>query len=638
MDSLIWLVPGFPLAGFLVNGLLGKRFSERVSGLIGSLSVGLSFLLALVFFGRYLQTQQPLRQSLFIWMSSGDLQIPVSFVLDSVSLTMVLVVTGVGCLIHIYSVGYMRGDRGFQRYFSFLNLFTFMMLTLVMSDNLVLLFLGWEGVGLCSYLLIGHWYEDPEKAAAGKKAFIVNRVGDAGFLVAMFLIFSRFGSLEFSDILVPEKIGGLEPGIIAAMTLLLFMGAVGKSAQIPLYVWLPDAMAGPTPVSALIHAATMVTGGVYLIARMGVLFSSSLLAVAVVTTVGIVTAFLAATMALTENDIKKVMAYSTISQLGYMVTAVGMGAYAAGLFHLLTHAFFKATLFLAAGSVIHALGGIQDMRQMGCLRRSMPGTYLSMLAGAGAISGVPLLSGFFSKDEILFSTYSWRGGTGFIYVVGVITAVLTALYMFRLLFLTFHGPARWDRNLSPHDAPAVMTVPLVALALLALFGGYVGLPEFVAGVNPFHHFIERSTPDSLRMMSSLEETTLISRWTVMLSSVTAAAAGIGLAYLLYQRHPRLPGKVAGRFPALYALVQRKYYVDEIYRALIVRPLRRTSEWVWEAFDLGVVDALVNGSGRMVAALSGKLRRVQTGIVQNYAAVFLAGVIMVLFYLFVRGVG
>ncbi|MFQ6615661.1 MAG: NADH-quinone oxidoreductase subunit L [Fidelibacterota bacterium] len=635
MDSVIWLIPGFPLAGFLLNGLLGKRLSEKASGLIGSVSVGLSFVLGTILFGSVLNTHEPLRQSLFTWLWVGDLQISVSYLLDSVSLIMVLVVTGVGCLIHVYSMGYMKGDRGFQRYFAFLNLFTFMMLTLVMADNLVLLFVGWEGVGLCSYLLIGHWFEDREKAAAGKKAFIVNRVGDAGFLLAMFLIFSRFGSLEFSEILVPERIALLRPQIVTAMGLLLFLGAVGKSAQIPLYVWLPDAMAGPTPVSALIHAATMVTGGVYLIARLGVLFSASAVTVAVITIVGTVTAFLAATMAVTENDIKKVLAYSTISQLGTMITAVGMGAYAAGLFHLVTHAFFKATLFLGAGSVIHALGGHQDMRKMGDLKSSMPRTYLSMLAGVGAISGVPLLSGFFSKDEILWSLYAWQGTGRFLYLLGLATAVLTALYMFRLLFLTFHGQARWDRETAPRDARPVMTAPLITLALLAVFGGYVGLPEFLGLGNPFREFVHHSAPDGAGLVIALGRETLTPQWMVMMFSIVAAAAGIGLAFFLYQRRPDLPGKVAGRFTVLHTLVSRKYYVDEIYDVLFVQPVRRSSEWVWRAFDIRVVDGLVNGSGKFMGALSGRLRRVQTGVVQTYAVVFLAGVVLMIFYLFLR---
>lgn len=635
MDSLIWLIPALPLIGFLVNGLGGKRLDERLSGATASILVFFSFIIALIEFAQFVQTKEPVLVTLFSWVAVGSFEVNVSFLVDTLSLVMVLVVTGVSFLIHVYSMGYMKGDPGIQRYFSYLNLFVFMMLTLVMADNFVLLFLGWEGVGLCSYLLISFWFEDPEKAAAGKKAFIVNRIGDFGFLVGMFLIASKVGSLHFDKALVPAAVQSLSPEVITVATLLLFLGAVGKSAQIPLYIWLPDAMAGPTPVSALIHAATMVTAGVYLIARCGILFAASPVTMGVVSVIGILTAFFAATMAITENDIKKTLAYSTISQLGYMFTAVGVGAYAAGIFHLMTHAFFKALLFLGAGSVIHALNGTQDMRKMGDLKETMPKTYWTMLVGVGAIAGVPLLSGFFSKDEILWNAYSSVLGGNFLYTVGAITAALTAFYMFRLFFMTFHGESSWGKGITAHESPPIMTVPLIVLAILAAIGGYLGIPESLGGNNYFHHFIGYTSPDATGIHDITDPQLPLPEKVIMTISTLASVLGIGLAFQMYVRDPSIPSRIAKGLPRLHTLLSRKYYVDEIYRYLFVNPLRKGSEVIWKSFDLGIIDGIVNGSGRLTTQMGGHLRRLQTGVVQNYAAAFFLGVILILFYLYVK---
>ena len=594
--------------------------SERLSGVVASLSVGFSFIFGILIFIHYSQIDESIHQTLYTWMAIGHFHVSISFRVDSLSLIMVLIVTGVGLLIHIYSIGYMKGDPGIHRYFAYLNLFMFMMLTLVMADNFVLLFLGWEGVGLCSYLLIGFWFEDPKKAAAGKKAFIVNRIGDFGFLLAMILIAVKLGSLSFTDVLNTASLSTLSPEVVTVITLLLFLGAVGKSAQIPLYIWLPDAMAGPTPVSALIHAATMVTAGVYLIVRCGILFALSPFTMGVISTMGILTAFFAATMAITENDIKKTLAYSTISQLGYMFAAVGVGAFAAGIFHLMTHAFFKALLFLGAGSVIHGLKGVQDMREMGGLRRIMPGTYWTMLIGVAAIAGVPLFSGFFSKDEILWNIYGSEMGGNVLYGVGLVTVLLTSFYMFRLFFLTFHGEARWGKHVTPHESPAIMTLPLAILAFFALMGGYIGMPALpdITGIHGAHQAHLRFSENGL-----------------MIFSILFGLMGIGLAFLCYLKDPALPERISKKLSLIYLLISRKYYVDEIYFYLFVQPLQKGSKILWKYFDIRIVDGIVNKSGRIMLRFGGQLRRLQTGVIQNYAAFFFLGVILIIFYLYLK---
>jgi len=629
MGDTLYLITLFPLVGFLVNGLLGRWLTERQSGLVASLSVLGSFLVSAELLLRMLARPEANRlftQVLFSWIPVGALDIQIGYWFDPLTAVMTLVVSGVGLLIHIYSIGYMRGDPGVKRYFAFLNLFTFMMLNLVLADNLVLMFLGWEGVGLCSYLLIGFWFEDVEKARAGMKAFIVNRIGDAGFIIAMVLLYHQFGTLQISEIVRAAPVAQVGQNFFTLVTLLMFVGATGKSAQIPLFVWLPDAMAGPTPVSALIHAATMVTAGVYLIARNSVLFSLAPTTMGIVAAIGILTAFFAAVIALTQDDIKKVLAYSTISQLGYMFAAVGVGAFAVGIFHLMTHAFFKGLLFLGAGSVIHGMGGEQDMGKMGGLRRHMPTTYWTMLVGVLAIAGVPGLSGFFSKDEILWSAYSRYAGFNWIWLLGVITAGLTAFYMFRLLIRTFFGEPRWEGEHQPHESPSVMTIPLTLLAYLAILGGYIGIPEALGGHNRFHHFLSpvmaHYPPEAFHGAQMLEIV-------VMAVSTVVALGGIYYAYRLYVQRPEMLEALTRSMGVLYRLSKNKFYVDEIYHALVVKPVRGLSQGLWQWFDVRLVDGLANGSGRSVANLSSLVRRMQNGLIQHYASIILLGVLIIM---------
>jgi NADH-quinone oxidoreductase subunit L len=633
MLDYLWLIPLFPLLGFLINGLLGRRLGERGARIVGPTVVGVSFVLSVLAFLELLglpAEERVVQNTLYTWIAAGRFEVSVSFLLDPLSAVMILVVTGVGFLIHIYSAGYMHGDRGFARFFAFLNLFTFAMLLLVLADNFLLLFVGWEGVGLCSYLLIGFWYEDSYNAYAGRKAFVVNRVGDFGFLIALFLIVSVFGSLNYDDVFRAVSEGqGL--AAMTAITLLLFVGATGKSAQIPLYVWLPDAMAGPTPVSALIHAATMVTAGVYMVARASVMFLQSPITMAVVAAVGAATALYSATIALTNNDIKRVLAYSTISQLGYMFLATGVGAFAAGIFHLMTHAFFKALLFLSAGSVMHAVANETDMRKMGGLKKKLPVTYISMLTGALALAGIPIFSGFFSKDEILWmAAVSRFGGFGF-WLVGALAAGLTAFYIFRLIYLTFHGESRLDPEVARHvhESPRVMTIPLMLLAVLSLVGGWVGIPhlftpldEFLEPVFSRYTHLEIVPPD---LSFGLE-------LSFMGISVAIALLGIGVAYLMYLKNPALPGILAARFAGLYRLLYNKYYIDEIYNALIVRPIAVMSDLLfWRVIDMRLVDGAVNGVAALFGAIGQYLRRLQTGAVQAYALSLLLGAVVLIFY-------
>jgi NADH-quinone oxidoreductase subunit L len=548
---------------------------------------------------------------------------------------MLLVVTGVGFLIHVYSVGYMHDDPGYARYFTYFNLFTLAMLTLVLADNLPLLFVGWEGVGLCSYLLIGFWYEKEANASAGKKAFVVNRIGDAGFLLGIFLLFWNLGpgthSLSFAEI--AGRARAIPPDQVTLVALLLFVGATGKSAQLPLYVWLPDAMAGPTPVSALIHAATMVTAGVYMIARLHVLYVLSPVALACVATVGAVTAVFAATIGLMQNDIKKVLAYSTVSQLGYMFLGVGVGAFGAGIFHLMTHAFFKGLLFLGSGSVIHGMGGEQDMRKMGGLRRHQPITYWTFLVATLAISGIPGFSGFFSKDEILAQAFGSPYGGVWLWGVGLAGAGLTAFYMFRLLFMTFFGECRADEHTKHHlhESPASMTVPLVLLAILAAVGGYVGLPEEWLWGNRFGAFLAPvfgPGPAVAHLGAAAE-------YGLMSASVIVALLGLGVAYAFYIARPSLPERLAGALPAVYDLVANKYYVDELYDLLFVRSTLVLSHALWRYFDVAVIDGTVNGAAEVVGANSTQWRRLQTGNVQHYAVSVLLGAMLILGYFALR---
>ncbi len=638
--ELIWLIPLVPLAGFLLNGLLGKSFSKPVINTIACGSVAVSFLLSLnAFFGllRLAPESRSVEYILFSWIPSGSFNADVGFLLDPLSAVMILVVSGVGLLIHIYSVGYMAHDEGYSRFFTYLNLFMASMLILVLANNFVLMYVGWEGVGLCSYLLIGFWYEKRSATDAGKKAFIVNRIGDFGFALGIMLLFWTIGSVHFSTVfdLAPQQLayGG---GIVTAATLLLFLGAVGKSAQVPLYVWLPDAMEGPTPVSALIHAATMVTAGVYMVARCNVLYMMAPTTLLVVAIVGMFTAFYAATIGLFQNDIKRVLAYSTISQLGYMFVACGVAAFGAGIFHLMTHAFFKALLFLGAGSVIHAMSGEQDMRRMGGLKSKLPVTYTTMLIATLAISGIPLFSGFFSKDEILWQAFSSPFGSPLLWVVGLLTAGLTAFYMFRLIYLTFFGQRRYDDHVASHlrESPKVMTVPLMILAVLSVIGGYVGLPKALLGGAWFEHFLHPVFAKGAEIGKLAEGAgeSHATEYALMLAAVAFVVVMIFTAKRYYLDRAKNSEQFEHGFGGLYKLVYNKYFIDELYDKIIVNPLVKGSNLLWQKFDVLIIDGFFNGAAWLAGQWAISMRKLQTGMVRSYAFVFLGGAIFVIGYL------
>lgn len=646
IKSLVALVPIFPLLGFLINGFFNKKLPEKLVGVIGSGSVFLSFILSVWSFFLLISLPEHARSihaNWFDWMISGSFAASFSFLYDPLSSVMMLVVTGVGFLIHVYSIGYMHGDGGYSRYFAYLNLFTFAMLMLVMGDNLILLYLGWEGVGLCSYLLIGFWFHKKSASDAGKKAFIVNRVGDFGFALGVFLIFWTFASaghptVNLSEIthLAPELLvsGG---GIVTAITLLLFLGATGKSAQIPLHVWLPDAMEGPTPVSALIHAATMVTAGVYMVARLSAVFVLAPFTMMVIAIIGVSTALFAATIGLVQNDIKRVLAYSTISQLGYMFLACGVGAFASGIFHLMTHAFFKALLFLGAGSVMHALAGELDLRKMGGLKKYMPKTFLTMFIATLAISGVPLFSGFFSKDEILYNAFMSEQGHPILWALGLIAAIMTAFYMFRLLFLTFYGKSRMDPEVEKHvhESPNVVTIPLMILAVLALIGGYVGLPHALGGGAWFEKFLEPVFAGAHAGAAETAHQSYLVEYLLMFASIIAAGMGIIIAYMSYIGNPQRPKALAEKFNGIYKVLLNKYYVDELYNHIIVQPIITGSLFLWKIFDVTIVDGIANGSAALIGWASSKFRIVHTGVFRNYALIFVMGVVILLGFVFFR---
>ena len=663
MTEAVWLIPILPLFGAIINGLAGNRIGKKAVGFIGCATVGLSHLILISTFF-HLSTLPHLKRSItvagFEWFASGYFQIDFSLLIDPLSILIGLVVTGVGFLIHIYSIGYMHADKAYWRYFSYLNLFIFFMLLLVLSADYIVMYLGWEGVGLCSYLLIGFWYEKKTASDAGKKAFIVNRVGDAGFILGLFLLFwslSELGvhSLKFQDVF--ENAHRLDPARLTWITLLLFVGAMGKSAQFPLHVWLPDAMEGPTPVSALIHAATMVTAGVYMVARSSVLFTLAPISGEIVASIGILTAFFAATIAMVQNDIKRVLAYSTISQLGYMFAAVGVGAYSAGIFHLISHAFIKGLLFLGAGSVIHALTGDQDMRNMGGLNRHMKITSITFIIGAIALAGIPPTSGFWSKDEILWELF--KNGHYIIATFGLLTVFLTAFYLFRQVFMVFSGKSTLDRQIDrPIDeSPRIMTIPLIVLAVLALVGGVIGI-SFFGGESFLHVYLSPVfEPGSLVLPKTHGTTAFV----MMAVSMTLGLLGIFLAALFYLEPLRSiapkflnPGEIAKRFNGIYQLLCNKYYVDEFYAAAIVRPVKRFCQ-ICLSFDLFVIDGVVNGAGRLtrlvawfshqfdsylvdgaVNSLASVVNigsrvwgRIQTGYLQNYALVFILGILIII---------
>ena len=675
----IWLIPLLPLAGAATMFFIGRRLSNGAVSAVGVGSVGLSMIFA---FGAILQliarepAQRVVEIILFDWVPAGAMHTMsghlVNFnaqwamLLDPLSAVMLGVVTGVGFLIHVYSTGYMAHEGGYYRFFGYLNLFMFSMLVLVLGNNLLLLFVGWEGVGLCSYLLIGFYFLRKSASDAGKKAFIVNRIGDAGFVLGLLLLLNAIGTLRFTEIGPAIEAGGFTVGngVMTAIALLLFVGATGKSAQIPLYVWLPDAMEGPTPVSALIHAATMVTAGVYMITRMNMVFQLAPVALAAVATIGAVTAIYAASMGLVQNDIKRVLAYSTVSQLGYMFLALGVGAFTAGIFHLMTHAFFKALLFLGSGSVIHALGGEQDMRKMGGLWSKIPITAWTFLLATIAISGIPPLAGFVSKDAILAASFNARP---LLWAIGFVTAGMTAFYMFRLVFLTFFGESRVPHDVEHHihESPRSMTVPLMILALLSVVGGWIGWPESLGGSDHFAKFLDPVIARHAEVIAAVPEATqYTTEYELMAVSVLVALVGIGLARFFYLRRPTIPGTLAARWGGLYRLIYNKYYVDQIYDAMFVNRTKdlgttlgafdrgvidglfvNGAGWVTRAFssismvwDKWIIDGLVNLAARIVWIFSYPVRMIQSGRVSNYALLIVLGVLVFLgYYLRVTGV-
>jgi NADH-quinone oxidoreductase subunit L len=641
MINLIYLTILLPLAGFLINGIFGSRIkNEKIIGIIGSGVIGLSFLITAGAFIETLGLPVEERQhivDLFTWLHVGGLNVGFSYQVDQLSLVMALVVTGVGFIIHVYSIGYMHGDKSFWRFFAYMNLFIFAMMNLVLGDNFVLLFLGWEGVGLCSYLLIGFWYdrkfEKSTTSDAAKKAFIVNRIGDFGFLLGMFLIYLTFGSLNFNEVFARANVLNVHEGVFTLIALFLFIGATGKSAQIPLFVWLPDAMAGPTPVSALIHAATMVTAGVYMVARCSIIFVSAPAIMTLVAIIGVVTALFAATIGIVQNDIKKVLAYSTISQLGYMFLALGVGAFSAGIFHVMTHAFFKALLFLGAGSVIHAMHEHQDIQGFGGLKKYMPKTAMTFLIASLAISGVPPLSGFFSKDEILW--LSFANGSFILWLIGAITALMTAFYMFRLYFLTFEGKERFGHDLHPHESPSVMTIPLMVLAFLAAIGGFIGIPALFSGEggNMFESWLAPVFENAEHKLALYGTHSAGAEITLMIISVVLAVGGIWIARNIYLRKPSIAESTANRFKGLYNLLWNKYFVDEAYDAVVVNPIKKGSETIlWKFTDAKIIDGAVNGTASIISYISARIRKIQTGVAQIYAVVMMLGIVIALFWI------
>jgi NADH-quinone oxidoreductase subunit L len=639
MVQLVWLVPVLPLAGFLLTGLFRNYLSKTLTGIIGCGTILLAFVLSLLIFSEVRMAGfEPATVTLFDFIHVGNLDIAFSFLVDQLSVLFLLIITGVGFLIHLYSTAYMHEEEAphFARYFSYLNLFVFSMLLLVLGSNFVILFIGWEGVGLCSYLLIGYWFKNMDYDKAAIKAFVMNRIGDLGFLIAIFLMINKFGSVDFGEVFgkaggaaAGGAQGGASVGYLTAITMLLFVGATGKSAQIPLYTWLPDAMAGPTPVSALIHAATMVTAGIYMIARSHVLYSLTPVTQTVVAVIGLVTALLAATIALKQNDIKKVLAYSTVSQLGYMFLGLGVGAYTGAVFHVMTHAFFKACLFLGAGSVIHAMGGEQDMRKMGGLGKYLPVTKITFLLATIAIAGIPPFSGFFSKDEILTAAFA---KSPVYYVIGVFTALLTAFYMFRLYATTFMGGFRGthDQEHHLHESPAAITIPLIVLAVLAVFAGFLGIPE---AIKPNAHWLGQFLAPVFGSEGAGPEVSTGTEWGLMGVSVVLALVGTLWAVARFSKRPEL-----GEPTGFGKVLANKWYVDEFYNALIVRPLDLLAQFL-TFFDKHVIDWIVNGVGRLVQYGSRQLRLIQSGQVGGYVLLMVLGIIVLfLVELFAGGSG
>jgi NADH-quinone oxidoreductase subunit L len=655
MYDYLWLIPFFPLVGSIINGLFGKKIkNEAVIGGLATAMIGLSFVVSASCFFSLLNDPVKVHETVLgSWISVGHLQVDWGFLLDPLSALMIMVVTGVGTLIHLYSIGYMHGEEGFYRFFSYLNLFCFAMLMLVLGNNALVMFIGWEGVGLCSYLLIGYYFHKKSAGDAAKKAFVVNRVGDFGFLVGLGILFWTLGShgvwtVKFTEIAANAHLLGAGGTVVTIVTLCFFLGATGKSAQIPLYTWLPDAMEGPTPVSALIHAATMVTAGVYMIGRMNILFAMSPTTMMVVAMIGAATAIFAASIGFAQNDIKRVLAYSTVSQLGFMFLAMGVGAFTAGIFHLMTHAFFKACLFLGSGSVIHGMHhGLhhahshddpQDMRNMGGLSKKMKITYWTFLISTIAIAGIPPLAGFFSKDEILWWAFGSTRGHWLLWLTATSAALMTAFYMFRLVSMTFWGECRAPEKAKDHipESPWTITLPLIILAGLAALGGLVGVPKLLGGSNHLEHFLEPVFGHAQETFNLSAHGAHSTEMGLMFFSVVVASIGIGIALYMYNKRPDLPGKFVAKFPGLHRAVFNKWYVDEMYDALFVNPTKKLGTFLWKGFDVKVVDGVVNGVAATVDACARGLRYTQSGLVASYAMTMVIGVFVIVgYYIFFK---
>jgi NADH-quinone oxidoreductase subunit L len=638
----LWIIPLLPLLGSAINGLFGEKWPNKIVNWVALSSTGLSFACALEAVREFLESGQALfHKEFFTWIAAGNFRAGFDLQMDQLTVVMVLVVTGVGWLIHIYASGYMAHEGGYYRFFSYLNLFMFFMLILVLAANYVLLFVGWEGVGLSSYLLIGFYFLRKSAADAGKKAFIVNRIGDFGFMLGMFLLFRAFHTLDFQAIFTSSTLQGWPVelsghlGTLTFACLLIFMGACGKSAQLPLYVWLPDAMEGPTPVSALIHAATMVTAGVYVVARSHILFTHAPTAMLVVAIVGCATAFFAATIGLVQTDIKKVLAYSTVSQLGYMFLACGVRAFSAGIFHLMTHAFFKALLFLASGSVIHAMGGEQDMNRMGGLSKKIPWTFGTMLVATMAIAGIPFFSGFFSKDAILLAAFQSDNGGRVLYAFGLLTALLTSFYMFRLIFLTFRGKPRFDEHkVHVHESPWSMLGPLVVLAVLAFAGGWFALPAFFQGPDYFSNFLGPVFGSHKAVEAATDGAAHQLELILAGVAVSAALIGLGMAYWLYVKKPGKADELAKSMKPAYITLLNKYYVDELYAAVVVKPLLWISTVVlWKGVDVAGIDGAVNGVAEGLTTVGDGVRHTQSGNTRSYAVWVVVGAIVIIAVIF-----
>lgn len=624
-----------PLIGFTFNGLRFRSQNGLLAGAVATGAAAISFICSLLLWKQLVgmpEDARILETRFFEWIAVGGMKVPFGFVVDQVSIVMILIITGVGSLIHLFSIGYMSHDERPSKYFAYLNLFLFNMLVLVLGDNLLITFVGWEGVGLCSYLLIGFWFTDSAKAAAGMKAFVTNRIGDAGFLIGIFILFFTFNTVDYSDLIaiVPKiaEVGWTGPITLAC--LFLFLGACGKSAQIPLYVWLPDAMAGPTPVSALIHAATMVTAGVYLFVRLSPVLVLAPHAMEVIAWTGALTALMAATIGMTQWDIKKILAYSTVSQLGYMFLAVGVGAFSAAQFHLMTHAFFKALMFLGSGSVIHAMHEEQDVRKMGGLRKYLPITHFTFLMGWLAIIGIPPFAGFFSKDEILWQAFSSPHGNKALWAIGAVTAACTAFYMTRLMALTFWGKSRVPKETHPHESPASMCIPLIVLAILSVVGGWIGIPHVIGEILPghpsniFHHWLEPVIAHAGEGHGSA-----VAEWALMGFSVALAGIAAGFAYDSYVRNPERPAAIAKALGPVYNLVDGKYFVDEFYFKRIINPLVELSKAIWLYIDVNFIDKATYVAGDLVAGLAQFVKTVQNGKTQSYALYMALGVVIIM---------